>query len=45
MLIITAIIFTVGVALFIVDYFRYAPRLDVVSETGTTRPSVRPAAV
>jgi nitric oxide reductase subunit B len=28
MLIITASIFTIGVALFIIDFFRYAPRLE-----------------
>ena len=28
MLIITASIFTVGVALFIIDFFRFAPRLE-----------------
>jgi nitric oxide reductase subunit B len=32
MLIITASIFAVGVALFIIDFFRYAPRFEVMNE-------------
>ena len=36
MLIITASIFTVGVALFIIDFFRFAPRLEPL------RPEDRP---
>lgn len=34
MLVATASIFTVGVALFIYDFFRYPPRLEVSEETG-----------
>jgi nitric oxide reductase subunit B len=32
MLISTATLFTVGVGLFIFDFFRYHPRLDVITE-------------
>ncbi|MDB5919270.1 MAG: nitric oxide reductase [Massilia sp.] len=39
MLIITASIFAVGVALFIIDFFRYAPRFDVSIEA---EPVLRP---
>ncbi|MDL2356142.1 MAG: cbb3-type cytochrome c oxidase subunit I [Pseudomonadota bacterium] len=39
MLVITASIFAVGVALFIVDFFRYAPRFEVGQDTG---PALRP---
>jgi nitric oxide reductase subunit B len=39
MLIITASIFAVGVALFIIDFFRYAPRFDVSIEP---EPVLRP---
>jgi nitric oxide reductase subunit B len=38
MLMATASVFTVGVALFIWDFFRHAPRLEVVAEDGTTSP-------
>lgn len=34
MLVATASIFTVGVALFIYDFFRYPPRLEVSEEAG-----------
>lgn len=34
MLIVTSSVFSVGVALFIYDFFRHAPRLEVVSEDG-----------
>lgn len=39
MLIITASIFAIGVALFIIDFFRYAPRFEVSSEP---EPAARP---
>ncbi|MGV3655737.1 MAG: cbb3-type cytochrome c oxidase subunit I, partial [Noviherbaspirillum sp.] len=34
MLVATASIFATGVMLYIIDFFRYAPRFDVVSDTG-----------
>ena len=44
MLIITASIFAVGVALFIIDFFRHAPRFEVTGEAEQPlQPVVRPA--
>ena len=43
MLIITASIFAVGVALFIIDFFRHAPRFEVTGEAEQPLQPVRPA--
>src|SRR5690606_41157169 len=37
MLILTAAVFTVGVALFIYDFFRHAPKFEVVGDEDPTR--------
>ena len=43
MLIITASIFAIGVALFIIDFFRYAPVFEVTGDTGPGLRPVKPA--
>lgn len=43
MLIITASIFAVGVALFIIDFFRHAPNFEVINEAEPSLHPVRPA--
>ena len=43
MLIITAAIFSVGVALFIIDFFRHAPRFEVVQGSDARPQPARPA--
>ena len=43
MLIITASIFAVGVALFIIDFFRHAPGFEVAGEAEQPMQPVRPA--
>jgi nitric oxide reductase subunit B len=40
MLIATASVFTIGVALFIIDFFRYAPRFEIAADP---EPKLRPA--
>lgn len=45
MLIATASIFAVGVILFIIDFFRYAPRFEVATDTSSNISSRRPATV
>ena len=42
MLIITASIFAIGVALFIIDFFRYSPQFEVVNDPEPTLKPVRP---
>ena len=44
MLILTASVFAVGVALFIIDFFRYAPRFQVIDEVQPVPPRRVPAA-
>jgi nitric oxide reductase subunit B len=44
MLIATASVFAIGVILFIVDFFRYAPRFEVNREADPLVPRARPAA-
>jgi len=44
MLIITASIFAIGVALFIVDFFRYRPHFEMTAEADALPRAVRPAA-
>jgi nitric oxide reductase subunit B len=43
MLIVTATVFAVGVALFIYDFFRYAPRLDAQEVTTAGAAGVAPS--
>ena len=43
MLIITASIFAIGVALFIIDFFRYRPVFEVTGDTGPGLRPVKPA--
>lgn len=43
MLIATASVFSAGVILFIIDFFRYAPRLEVAEATGNNLPPGRTA--
>lgn len=43
MLVITASIFAIGVALFIIDFFRHAPRFELSSEPEPMVPTGRPA--
>lgn len=45
MLVATASVFTVGVMLFIIDFFRHAPRFEVTHEPDAVAPPVRPAVV
>ena len=44
MLIITASIFSIGVALFIIDFFRHVPRFELTSESDDLPPLARPSA-
>ncbi len=44
MLVATASLFAVGVMLFIIDFFRYAPRFEVTHEAEPVVPPARPAA-
>ena len=48
MLVVTGSIFAIGVALFIIDFFRYAPRFEVTTDAEpalkpVVKPVVRPA--
>jgi nitric oxide reductase subunit B len=42
MLVATASLFTVGVMLFIVDFFRHAPRFEITEQPDAVIPPARP---
>ncbi|MCY1381549.1 hypothetical protein D9M69_694680 [compost metagenome] len=44
MLVATASLFAIGVILFIVDFFRHAPRFEVSEQPDAAVPPARPAA-